>query len=80
MFLEQAYRGHMEQLDRYIDTKTLLGFYKRSDCPLDDIDRELVIKHLIHGFTHQELGEEYKLTRQAVSQRINKALGILEEC
>lgn len=77
-YKENALRGHLSTLDRYIDIKTLLGCYRREDCPLSDLDREIVIKHLVFGFTHQELAEEYDLSRPAIGGRINKALGVLQ--
>lgn len=77
-YRENALSGHLSTLDRYIDIKTLLGCYCREDCPLDDIDRELIIKHLVFGYTHQELSDEYDLSRPAIGGRINKAIEVLQ--
>lgn len=77
-YRENALSGHLSTLDRYIDIKTLLGCYDRAECPLSDIDREIVIKHLVFGYTHQELAEDYNLSRPAIGGRINKALGVLQ--
>lgn len=76
-FLEQTYNGDMNSLDRYIDIKTLLGCYNRNDCPLSPTDREILIKHLVFGYTLDELTKDYGIHKSTISRRIERSLGEL---
>lgn len=57
-----------------IDLKTCLGLYRKEECKLTEMQRQVILLNLVYGIPQDEVSDMLKISQRMVSHHLKQGL------